>query len=141
MAFVLDTNVVSEFRKVQAGNGAAGVAEWAASVARSDLYLSAITVMELEMGVRMMERRDVAQGALLRRWITRVVLPEFDTRILAFDANVALRAAALHVPDPKPWRDTAIAATAMVHGMTVVTRNTSDFKPTGVTLFDPWGDR
>ena len=141
MAFVLDTNVVSEFRKVQAGKGAAGVAEWAASVARSDLYLSAITVMELEMGVRMMERRDVAQGVLLRRWITRVVLPEFDARILAFDADVALRAAALHVPDPKPWRDTAIAATAMVHGMTVVTRNTSDFKPTGVALFDPWGNR
>ena len=140
MAFVLDTNVVSEFRKVQAGRGAAGVAEWAASVARSDLYLSAITVMELEMGVRMMERRDVAQGALLRRWIGRVVLPEFDTRILAFDAAVALRAAALHVPDPKPWRDTAIAATAMVHGMTVVTRNTSDFNPTGVAVFDPWGD-
>ena len=140
MAFVLDTNVISEFRKVQAGKGAAGVAEWAASVARSDLYLSAITVMELEMGVRLMERRDLAQGALLRRWITSVVLPEFVARILAFDADVALRAAALHVPDPKPWRDAAIAATAMVHGMTVVTRNTSDFKPTGVAVFDPWGD-
>ncbi len=141
MAFVLDTNVVSEFRKVRAGKGAAGVAQWAASVARSDLHLSAITVMELEMGVRMMERRDAAQGALLRRWITRVVLPEFDTRILAFDADVALRAAALHVPGPKPWRDTAIAATAMAHGMTVVTRNASDFKPTGVAVFDPWGNR
>ncbi len=140
MAFVLDTNVISEFRKVQAGKGAAGVAEWAASVARSDLYLSAINVMELEMGVRLMERRDVAQGALLRRWITRVVLPEFVARILPFDADVALRAAALHVPDPRPWRDAAIAATAMVHGMTVVTRNTSEFEPTGVAVFDPWGD-
>ena len=139
MAFVLDTIVVSEFRKVQAGKGAAEVAEWAASVARSDLYLSAITVMELEMGVRLMERRDVAQGALLRRWITRVVLPEFVARILAFDADVAVRAAALHVPDPKPWRDAAIAATAMVHGMTVVTRNSRDFKPMGVAVFDPWG--
>lgn len=140
MAFVLDTNVISEFRKVQAGKGAEGVAEWAASVARSDLYLSAITVMELEMGVRLMERRYVAQGALLRRWITLVVLPEFVARILVFDADVAVRAAALHVPDPKPWRDAAIAATAMVHGMTVVTRNTGDFKPTGVAVFDPWGD-
>ena len=140
MAFVLETNVISEFRKVQAGKGTAGVAEWAASVARSDLYLSAITVMELEMGVRLMERRDLAQGALLRHWITRVVLPEFVARILPFDVDVALRAAALHVPDPRPWRDAAIAATAMVHGMTVVTRNTSDFEPTGVTVFDPWGD-
>ena len=140
MAFVLDTTVISEFRKVQAGQGAADVAEWAASVARSDLHLSAITVMELEMGARLMERRDVAQGALLRRWITRVVLPEFAARILPFDADVALRAAALHVPDPRPWRDAAIAATAMVHGMTVVTRNTSDFEPTGVAVFDPWGD-
>ena len=140
MAFVLDTNVISEFRKVQAGKGSAGVAEWAASVARSDLYLSAITVMELEMGVRMMERRDAAQGAILRRWITHVVRPEFIARILAFDADVAVRAAALHVPDPRPWRDAAIAATAMVHGMTVVTRNSRDFKPMGVAVFDPWGN-
>ena len=140
MAFVLDTNVISEFRKVQAGKGSAGVAEWAASVARSDLYLSAITVMELEMGVRMMERRDAAQGAILRRWITHVVRPEFIARILAFDADVAVRSAALHVPDPKPWRDAAIAATAMVHGMTVVTRNSRDFKPTGVAVLNPWGD-
>ena len=140
MAFVLDTNVISEFRKVQAGKGSAEVAEWAASVARSDLYLSAITVMELEMGVRMMERRDAAQGAILRRWITHVVRPEFMARILAFDADVAVRAAALHVPDPKPWRDAAIAATAMVHGMTVVTRNASDFKPMGVAVLDPWED-
>lgn len=140
MAFVLDTNVISEFRKVQAGKGSAGVAEWAASVARSDLYLSAITVMELELGVRMMERRDAAQGAILRRWITHVVRPEFIARILAFDADVAVRAAALHVPDPKPWRDAAIGATAMVHGMTVVTRNSRDFKPMGVSVLDPWGD-
>ena len=140
MAFLMDTNVISEFRKVQAGKGSAGVAEWAASVARSDLYLSAITVMELEMGVRMMERRDAAQGAILRRWITHVVRPEFIARILAFDADVAVRSAALHVPDPKPWRDTAIAATAMVHGMTVVTRNSRDFKPMGVAVLNPWGD-
>lgn len=138
MAYVLDTNVVSEFRKVQAGRGAAGVAEWASSVARSDLYLSAITVMELEMGVRLMERRDASQGALLRRWITGVVLPEFAGRILAFDTDVALRAAALHVPNPRPWRDSAIAATAMVHGMTVVTRNARDFEATGVSVFNPW---
>ena len=140
MAFVLDTNVISEFRKVQAGKGSARVAEWAVSVERSDLYLSAITVMELEMGVRLMERRDAAQGAILRRWITRVVRPEFIARTLAFDADVAVRAAALHVPDPKPWRDAAIAATAMVHGMTVVTRNSRDFKPMGVAVLNPWGD-
>lgn len=140
MRYFLDTNVVSELRKVQAGKGSAGVAEWAASVARSDLYLSAITVMELEMGVRMMERRDAAQGTIFRRWITHVVRPEFIARILAFDADVAVRAAALHVPDPKPWRDAAIAATAMVHGMTVVTRNSRDFKPMGVAVLNPWGD-
>ncbi len=139
MAFLLDTNIISEFRRVQAGKGAAEVAEWAASVARAELYLSAITVMELEMGVRLAERRDVAQGTLLRRWITSVVLPEFVTRILPFDTDAALCAAALHVPDPKPWRDAAIAATAMVHGMTVVTRNTADFNPTGVAVFNPWG--
>ncbi len=140
MAFVLDTNVISEFRKVQAGKGSARVAEWAVSVDRSDLYLSAITVMELEMGVKLMEHRDAAQGAVLRRWISRVVLPEFNARVLAFDTHVAVRAAALHVPDPQPWRDAAIAATAMTHGMTLVTRNTSDFGPAGVAVFNPWAD-
>ena len=138
MAFLLDTNVVSELRKVQAGKGHPGVAAWQAGADKAGLYISAITVMELEMGVLQIERKDRAQGALLRRWITGIVLPEFKSRILGFDEAVALRCAALHVPDPRSWRDGAIAATALVHGMPVVTRNVRDFEGTGVALVNPW---
>ena len=100
--------------------------------------MSAITVLELETGVLLIERRDPAQGTVLRIWLDRVLLPEFKQRILAVDAEVAWRCARLHVPDPRPERDALLAATALVHGMTVVTRDVTDFKPTGVALLDPW---
>lgn len=140
MTWLLDTNAVSELRKVQAGKGDPGVAAWQAGVPRVELYLSAVTVMELEMGVLQMERKDTDQGALLRRWITSAVLPEFENRTLPFDAATALRCAALHVPDPKSWRDGAIAATALMHNMTVVTRNTRDFEGTGAATLNPWSE-
>ncbi|CTQ33149.1 type II toxin-antitoxin system VapC family toxin [Jannaschia rubra] len=138
MALLLDTNVVSELRKVQAGRADPGVARWQATVARTDLFVSAITLMELEMGVRLKERRDAVQGALLRRWMTEGVLAEFRDRTLPFDAGAALRCAALHIPDPRPWRDATLAATALVHDMTLVTRNLRDFRGTGVALLNPW---
>lgn len=138
MRFLLDTNIVSELRKVQAGKGDPGVAAWQADIDKTDLFISAITAMELEMGVLQMERKDQAQGALLRRWINGVVLPEFRSRILSFDEAIALRCAALHLPDPRAWRDGAIAATALAHGMTVITRNVRDFEGTGVALINPW---
>ena len=94
--------------------------------------------MEIEIGVLRVERRDTVQGALLRAWMDERVKPEFSTRTLPVDAEVALRCANLHVPDPRSERDALIAATALVHGMTVVTRNTTDFRATGVLLHDPW---
>ena len=136
--FLLDTNVVSELRKVRSGKADARVSAWADSVDAAELYLSAITVQELEIGVLLVERRDPAQGALLRTWLDAHVLPAFSGRILAVDTAVARRSARLHVPDPRPVRDGLIAATALVHGMTVVTRNVADFTPTGVATFDPW---
>lgn len=138
MMFVLDTNVVSELRKVRLGKADANVAAWADSVDATDLFVSAITIMELELGVLAIERRDAAQGALLRSWLDQHVLPEFASRTLAVDTAVALRCARLHVPDRRGERDALIAATALVHGMTVVTRNVSDFTPTGVAVLDPW---
>jgi predicted nucleic acid-binding protein len=102
------------------------------------LYLSAITVQELEIGVLLAERRDPAQGAIFRAWLNGHVLPAFTGRILAVDTAVAQRSARLHVPDPRPVRDALIAATALVHGMTVVTRNVADFEPTGVSTLNPW---
>ena len=108
------------------------------SVAVSDLYLSAISVQELETGVLLIERRDEAQGAILRGWLENQVLPAFAGRILPVDTAVARRSAMLHVPDPRPVRDTLIAATALVHSMNIVTRNIKDFSYAGVRLINPW---
>ena len=136
--FVLDTNVVSELRKVRSGKADARVANWADNVDAASLYLSAMTILELEIGVLQMERRDAKQGATLRAWLDKYVLPEFNARVLPVDTAVAQRCARLHTPDPLAERDALIAATALVHGMTVVTRNAPDFEATGVPLLNPW---
>ena len=149
MMYVLDTNVLSELRKVRLGKADANVAAWAERVDAADLFLSAITIMELELGVLAIERKDAAQGAMLRSWLEQQVLPEFSGRTLPFDTAVAQRCARLHVavaqrcarlhvPHKRGERDAIIAATALVHGMTVVTRNVADFKPTGVAVVNPW---
>ncbi len=137
---ILDTNVVSELRKVRAGKADPNVAAWAASVDATTLYLSAITLMEIELGVTAAEHRDEAQGSMLRIWLESHVLPEFADRVLPVDTAVALRCARLHVPDRRSERDALIAATALVHGMGVATRNVADFEPTGVALINPWLD-
>jgi toxin FitB len=136
--FLLDTNVVSELRKVRSGKADPNVAAWADSVDAGTLYLSVIAIQELEMGVLLAERKDGTQGKVLRAWFNGHVLPAFADRILPVDTAVALRNARLHVPDPRPVRDGLIAATALVHGMQVVTRNTADFGPTGVDTINPW---
>lgn len=136
--YVLDTNVVAELRKAKAGKADKNVAAWAASVAPASLFLSTITVLEMELGILLMERRDPHQGAMLRAWMDGHVLPAFADRIFAIDTAVARRCAQLHVPDPRSERDAFIAATALVHGMTVVTRNVADFAPTGVATLNPW---
>ena len=136
--YLLDTNVVSELRKIRLGRADPHVAAWADSVEATDLYLSVITLQELEIGVLLAERRDPSQGAVFRAWLNAHVLPAFSGRILSMDTAVAQRSARLHVPDPRPVRDGLIAATALVHGMTVVTRNVADFEPTGVMVLNPW---
>ena len=136
--YLLDTNVVSELRKIRLGKANECVAAWADNIDASDLFLSVITIQELEIGVLLLERRDPLQGAIFRAWLNSHVLPAFIGRILAVDTAVALRSAQLHVPDPRPVRDSLIAATALVHGMTVVTRNVADFETTGIRIFNPW---
>lgn len=138
MMYLLDTNVVSELRKVSYGKADKNVSEWAESVDAADLFVSAITIMELELGVLAIERKDASQGAILRTWLEQQVLPEFADRTLAVDTVVAQRCARLHVPDKRGERDALIAATALVHGMKVVTRNVADFEPTGVNIINPW---
>jgi toxin FitB len=136
--FVLDTNVVSELRKIRSGKADPHVTRWADGVDAGSLHISAITVLELEIGILQMERRDPRQGAMLRTWLDTLVLPEFDGRIFSIDTAVAQRCARLHVPDPRAERDALIAATALVHGMIVVTQNLADFAPTGAPLLNPW---
>lgn len=137
MSFLLDTNVVSELRK-RPGMVDPDVVDWARRQPARDLYISVVTVLEIELGITRLERRDLQQSAQLRKWMESGVLAGFAGRILPVDIEVALRAAHLHVPDPRPERDAFIAATANVHGLTVVTRNTRDFQPTGVAVLDPW---
>ena len=136
--YLIDTNVISEIRKIRFGSANKNVAKWADDVDVRELYLSVITVEELEIGVLLLERRDPKQGSVLRAWLDQQVLPAFEGRILEIDMTIVLRSAHLHVPNPKPLRDGLIAATALVHSMTVVTRNVDDFKMAGVKIFDPW---
>lgn len=133
--YLLDTNVVSELRKPSVDTQ---VKAWASAMPSESLFLSAITVLELETGVLQVERRDKRQGAALRRWLDGQVLPAFAERVLPVDTAVALRCARLHVPNRMADGDTLIAATALVHGLIVVTRNTFDFEPAGVGLINPW---
>jgi toxin FitB len=136
--YVLDTNVVSELRKAHDGKADRHVTAWAAGVPASSLFLSALSILELELGVLRIERRDAAQGMVLRAWLDERVLPAFADRVLAIDIEVARRCAGLHVPDPHGERDALIAATALVHGMVVVTRNVTDFGRTGARVINPW---
>src|SRR6056297_1970508 len=136
--YLLDTNVVSELRKVRQGKADPGVMRWATGIASSDLYISVITVQELEIGVMLAERRDLEKGKILRSWFENRVLPAFKHRILAVDIQISRYSAKLHVPDPRPIRDAFIAATGMVYGMTVVTRNVRDFEPMGIAFINPW---
>lgn len=136
--YLLDTNVVSELRKSADGRINKGVQSWAEAIFPELMFISAITVLELEIGVLQIERRDKKQGAVLRRWLNQNVLPAFSERVLPVDLAVAQRCASLHVLNPKSERDAMIAASAIESRMTIVTRNVSDFSQSGVKVFDPW---
>lgn len=135
--FVIDTNVVSEFRRIERAD--VGLQTWAAATPLSDMFLSAVTILELERGIRLKSRKDPAGGAVLRQWLDRQILPLFATRILPVNTDVAQRSAALHIPTTRPEFDAMIAATALVHGMAVVTRNMRDFEGMGAEVVCPWG--
>jgi len=134
--YLLDTNAISELRKAKTGHRR--VKAWARSISATTLFLSSISILELEIGILLVARRDSVQGKLLRSWMDGHVLPAFDVRVLAVDTAVAQRCATVHVPNPRSDRDAEIAATALVHGLTVVTRNVEDFEPAGVKILDPW---
>ena len=133
---ILDTNVISELRQGKP-NASLAVRQWAAVQASNQLYLSAITLLELELGVQAMERKAPPQGSALRAWLNGVGRA-FAGRILPFAEATAPLCASLHIPNPRADRDAMIAATAMEHGFTVVTRSVVDFEATGVKLLNPW---
>ncbi|MDB5955923.1 type II toxin-antitoxin system VapC family toxin [Ramlibacter sp.] len=134
--YVLDTNVISELRHGKP-NQSPAVRAWAASLPTSQFFLSAISILELEKGVMALERKTPPQGQALRVWLTGV-RATFAGRILPFTDSTATLCAAMHVPKPRPDRDAMIAATALEHGMAVVTRNVTDFAGTGVQLMNPF---
>lgn len=134
--FLLDTNVVSAMRRPERTEKR--VLDWLASYPEWSFFISAITLLELEVGVSLMERRDAHQAAPLRRWLEDHVVPGFADRILPVNAPVARCSARLHVPDPCAELDALIAGTAISHNLTIVTRNVKDFKRTGAKLMNPW---
>ena len=136
--FLIDTNVLSEFRLLQSKRADRNVAAWADRHDPDTFFLSAITLMEAEIGVQRMERRDPRQGRVLRDWMSGVILPRYGRRILAVDGPVATLAAAFHSPNPAPFANSLIAATAIIHAMVIVTRNVRDFDFPGVNVINPW---
>jgi predicted nucleic acid-binding protein len=134
--YLLDTDVISDLRRRD--RIAPDALHWLDSIVETELFISAVTVFEIQRGALRRRRRDEVQGALFIDWISRLVIPSFSGRTLVFDADIALLCAALHVPDPRPERDAMIAATALHHGMVVVTRNVRDFAPMGVPVLNPW---
>jgi len=133
--YLLDTNVLSELRRGPRADE--NVRRWVSGIAELQTYISVVSLMELEIGVRLKERTDPHQGAILRQWLSTVRM-RFANRTLDVDTAVASRCAQLHVPDRRPADDAYIAATALAHGLKVVTRNVADFAPMGVPLLNPW---
>jgi predicted nucleic acid-binding protein len=138
MGYLLDTNVVSELRKIVPGKAHPNVKNWFQTIDGSDVYISVITLQELEIGVKLAERKDAAQGAILRVWLETYVRPAFSQNILPVNEDVAIKSASYYIPDPKPTRDALIAATAEVYKLTIVTRNVSDFAYSNAKILNPW---
>lgn len=133
MTYLLDTSIISDARLKRSK----ALMAWLSDQPVGNLALSVITMLELERGVRRKERSNPAGAAPLRLWLDQDVRPMVRD-LLPIDERTAITAAALHIPDPMPEMDALIAATALVHGLTLVTRNTKDFRRTGVRLLNPW---
>ncbi|MGR6430096.1 PIN domain-containing protein [Rhizobium sp. PAMB 3182] len=138
MMYLLDTNIVSELRKFRSGRADKSVVAWIGGRDPRQSFISAITLLELEYGALLMERRDARQGEGLRRWLEETVVSVFNARILPVDEQVARICAGLHIPDRKPERDALIGATAIAAGFTLVTRNVRDFEGMPLNLINPW---
>ena len=133
MSFLLDTNAISEIRRGRDPN----VQAWAASVADSELHLSVLTLGEIRNGIERLRVRDAPQADTFAAWLTELQT-RFASRILPVDTPIAQEWGRLNARTPRNTVDSLIAATALVHGLTVVTRNTADFEGCQVQLLNPW---
>lgn len=137
--YVLDTNVISETYKLTRNRANPHFTAWINQQNIENLYITSITVMEIDMGIlRLVHRNDLAQATLLRQWFEKKVLPVFAGRILDFDTSSALICSRFHVPNPKAERDSMIGAIAVNHGFIMATENTKDFKSLGIELLNPF---
>ncbi|MBO7081723.1 MAG: type II toxin-antitoxin system VapC family toxin [Neisseriaceae bacterium] len=136
--FLLDTNIISEIRKINLGNANIGVKRWAESNDKNVMFISVISLFELEKGVLNLERKDNLQGKIYRQWLDNMVKPTFANRILSITPQTALICAKMHIPDKKSITDSLIAATAIENNLTVITRNEKDFMNTGANVFNPF---
>lgn len=133
--YLLDTNVVSELRKAKRSN--AGVHRWMATHLNDELWLSVLVIGELRRGVELIRRRDDPAATALQTWLDRL-LDQYEDRILPVTTRIAERWAQITVPDPVPIIDGLLAATALEHELTLVTRNVSDVATTGATVLNPF---
>jgi toxin FitB len=136
--YLLDTNIISESRKLGTSRINAHAAQWLEEIDAETTFISAMTIFELERGVQQMERRDAKQGAALRNWFDDQVMTAYEHRTLPLTRTVAMVCAGLHIPDPKSERDAWIAATALDAKLTLVSRNVSDFANMGVGMVNPF---
>lgn len=136
--YLLDTNIVSELRKMEKGKADPNVVHWFHSVNLSDAYLSVVTLFEIRVGILQLKNRDIQQATSLQDWFENRLMPHFEQRILPIDKKVMLACATFHIPNKKSLNDSYIAATAKVHRFKVVTRNVNDFKDCGVDILNPF---
>lgn len=138
--YLLDTNIISELRKLEKGRADPNVAKWFQQVDLQQAYLSVITLFEIKVGILQLIRHDAQQAAILQSWFENTLLPNFENRILPLDQKVVMTCAELHVPDKKPLNDSYLAATAKSHHFKMVTRNLKDFQHSGVEIINPFID-
>ena len=135
MSYLIDTNVISEIRKGDRAN--AQVVAWWSAVAEDELWMSTLVLGEIRKGIERTRRRDPPKARALEQWLDTLTT-HFENRALAVDTAVAEAWGRLNGPRPLPVVDSLLAATAIVHGLTLVTRNTADIEGTGVATLNPW---
>ncbi len=136
MAFLLDTNLISELRKKHRCDP--NVAKWQSGVAAESCYLSTITLMEIAHGIELTQKKDAPFAATLKDWYQHQIIPAFRERTLSVTPAIAEAGGKIMAIRTRSTADGLLAGTALVHRLTLVTRNESDFSDTGVAVFNPW---